>query len=184
MLPLMRRRRVVLMAVALVVVATLTVLTYRLFVWPSTKPPGHVDAVVVFAGGNGERQHEGVRLVKAGVAPVLVMSDGGEPNRSKYAACKQPQDFTLICFSPQQDNSRSEAREFAELAATNHWRSVALVTSTTHVRRASLLLGRCYDGEVYTVATPLTNDYKHEMFGQVLHEWGGLVEALTVRRGC
>ena len=140
--------------------------------------------MVVFAGGDGERQAEGARLVRDGVAPVLVISDGGRPDSSKYRICQRPQGLSVMCFTPQSDSSRSEARQFADLARDEGWRSIALVTSTIHVRRASLLLERCFDGEVFTVATSLRNSSPLEMPGQVLHEWGGLMEALTLARGC
>jgi hypothetical protein len=53
------------LALALVLVAAVALggLTFRLFVFPATDGPGRADAVVVFAGGDGERQAEGLRLV-------------------------------------------------------------------------------------------------------------------------
>ena len=52
------RRR---LALALVLVAALALvgLSYRLFVFPATDEPGRADAVVVFAGAQGDRQAAG-----------------------------------------------------------------------------------------------------------------------------
>jgi hypothetical protein len=57
-----------------------------------------------------------------------------------------------------------------------------MVTSTYHVRRASLLLDRCYTGEVSTVAAPRRTG--PGLAADALHEWAGLVAAVTVQRGC
>jgi uncharacterized SAM-binding protein YcdF (DUF218 family) len=141
--------------------------------------------VVVFAGGDGERQREGLRLVRDGVAPALVISDGGEPGSSKAGVCRErPAGLRLYCFSPDPATTRGEARRFAELAEREGWRSLVLVTSTYHVRRASLLLGRCYDGQVRRVATPLYNDYSWETGQQLATEWLAVGAALTLQRSC
>lgn len=182
-----RRARRVVVSVGLVLVALLvlgTVTTYRLFVWPPTDTPTQADAVVVFAGADGERQAEGARLVQEGVAPVLVVSDGGRPQLEKYRVCRTPGQVKVICFSPDEDDTRSEAQEFARLAAENDWRSLVMVTSVTHVERAHLLLTRCYDGQVQTVGTPLRNDHSYETGLQIAHEWVALVRAWTLERGC
>ncbi len=181
-----RRRRILRLGFAIVglLAVAATVFTYRLFVWPSTNPPQRADAVVVFAGADGERQAEGARLVADGVAPVLVISDGGRPGLSKYQLCRDPGTLTVICFSPAQDDSRSEAREFARLAQANGWRSLALVTSVTHVRRAELLLTRCHRGPVFTVGTELRNSASYETGLQIAHEWVGLLQAVTTERDC
>jgi hypothetical protein len=58
-----------------------------------------------------------------------------------------------------------------------------MVTSSYHVRRASLLLGRCYRGEVFTVAAR-PRSAGPELAGRTLREWAGLAAAVTVQRGC
>jgi uncharacterized SAM-binding protein YcdF (DUF218 family) len=158
-------------------------ITARLFVWPATDPPRRADAVLVFAGGRGERLREGTRRVQEGVAPVLVVSDGGVPGSRFARACRQQLGIRVVCVTPRESSTRAEARVFAELADREGWRSVAMVTSSYHVRRASLLLGRCYRGKVFTVATrpPRTGV---DLAGRALREWAGLAAALTVQRGC
>jgi len=66
----MRRRRLLrLLLLALGAgAAALVALSFPLFVFPPTDAPGRADAVVVFAGGDGERQDEGVRLTREGLA--------------------------------------------------------------------------------------------------------------------
>ena len=75
---------------ALAVAAALMIgLSLPLFVFPATDEPGRADAVVVFAGGDGERQEEGLRLVREGVAPALVISDGGLPGSRNARVCRE-----------------------------------------------------------------------------------------------
>jgi uncharacterized SAM-binding protein YcdF (DUF218 family) len=175
------------LALALVLVAAVALagLTYRLFVFPATDAPGRADAVVVFAGGDGERQAEGMRLVRQGVAPVLVISDGGEPDGPRARLCRQPPaGVRLYCFTPDPATTRGEARRFATLADREGWRSLVLVTSTYHVLRAGLLLGRCYDGRVRRVGTPLRNDHSWETGKQLAGEWLAVGAVLTLQRSC
>jgi uncharacterized SAM-binding protein YcdF (DUF218 family) len=175
------------LALALVLAAAVALagLTYPLFVFPATDEPGRADAVVVFAGGDGERQAEGLRLVRQGVAPVLVISDGGEPDVPRARLCRQPPaGLRLYCFTPDPATTRGEARRFAELAELQGWRSLVLVTSTYHIVRAGLLLERCYDGGVRRVGTPLRNDHSWETGKQLAGEWLALGAVLTLQRSC
>jgi uncharacterized SAM-binding protein YcdF (DUF218 family) len=182
----MRRRRLLWLLLALVLAAVVVVgLTFPLFVSPPTDEPGRADAVVVFAGGDGERQEEGLRLVREGVAPALVISDGGLPGSRNARVCRErPAGLRLYCLSPDPATTRGEARQFAELAEREGWESLVLVTSNYHVRRAGLLLDRCYGGQVRRVATPLFNDYRRETARQLAGEWLALGAALTLQRSC
>jgi uncharacterized SAM-binding protein YcdF (DUF218 family) len=181
----LRRPLTALVVLVMLVLVALVGLTYPLFVFPATDEPGRADAVVVFAGGDGERQTEGLRLVRQGVAPVLVVSDGGEPDAPRARLCRQrPAGVRLYCFTPDPATTRGEARRFAELAGREGWRSLVLVTSNYHVLRAGLLLERCYDGQVRRVGTPLRNDHRWETGQQLAGEWLALGAALTVARSC
>ena len=72
----MTRRRV-LFGVGFGIIALLIGLTARYIVWPDTDPaPKRADAVVVLGGGGEERLDTGLRLMRKGVAPVLLISDG------------------------------------------------------------------------------------------------------------
>lgn len=169
----------VLVAVVVILIAG-TALTYQVLVSPTTDPPGRADAVLVPSGGGGERQAEGIRLVRAGAAPVLVVSTGGRTGSRGSRLCDQALGFRIVCVNPDPSSTRGEVQAFADLAQQQGWRSVVLVTSAYHVRRASLLLGHCYHGKVFTVAAPGT----HMDVGDFLHEWSGLLAALTIHRSC
>jgi uncharacterized SAM-binding protein YcdF (DUF218 family) len=177
------RRRTRLLAGLTLVVVPLIVSSLRLFVWPSLDPPGRVDAVLVFAGGDGERQAEGARLVRSGVASVLVISDGGDSSSPSARACAQRSDIHVTCITPPTSSTRGEARAFGALAERERWRSVVAVTSTYHLTRARLALGRCYGGMVASVTVPPAGPAIGLPL-KILREWAGLLAAGTVQRGC
>ena len=164
--------------------ASLVALAGWLSTWPSNDPPARVDAVVVLAGGHGERERTGERLVREGVAPVLVLSDGGRPGPKSERLCQQRiAGVRVLCITPQASTTRGEARAFAEMAAREGWRSVVVVTTSYHVRRARLLVDRCYPGSVHPVGAPAGMN-AFEVALQALREGVALVAALTVQRGC
>jgi uncharacterized SAM-binding protein YcdF (DUF218 family) len=172
-----------LLVAVLLLVAGLAVLTLRLFVWPATDPPRSADAVVVFAGGDGERQAAGIRLIRTGVASVLVVSDGGYPREAW--TCPQEPGIRVVCLTPNATSTKAEAQAFAELAGRESWRSLVVITSPYHLRRASLTLSQCYRGKLFTmVAKPLHNEGRLETVGSIGKERAGYLGGLTVRRGC
>ena len=137
-MPTPRVRRTLLVvsaAVAALVLVALVIVNLQLFVRPSTDEVGHADAVVVLAGGDGERLDHGLELMSDGVAPTLVASTG--PNR----LCNADPDrsYEVICFLPDPSNTRGEVEEIADLAREHGWERLVLVTSTYHAtpRRAA-----------------------------------------------
>jgi uncharacterized SAM-binding protein YcdF (DUF218 family) len=177
--PSPRARRTLLVVgsvvVALVLIA-LVVVNLQLFVWPSTGDVGHADAVVVLAGGDGERLDHGLALMSDGVAPTLVASTG--PDR----LCNADLPFDVICFLPEPNNTRGEVEAIADLAREHGWKRLVLVTSTYHATRAELLLDRCYAGTV-TVSPATPHQSTLGWLAAIAHEWGGLAEA-AIDRTC
>jgi uncharacterized SAM-binding protein YcdF (DUF218 family) len=162
----------------LIAVLAAAAATARLFVWPETSGVSRADAVVVFGAAVDERLMKGVELVDEGVAPVLVLSAPEEP-----ALCSDRGRVRVICFEPDPFNTRGEAQAIGRLATEEGWDSLVLVTSTYHVTRARLLLDRCFGGRLEVVAAK-PSEGLGEKIGNILHEWGGLGDALTVARGC
>jgi uncharacterized SAM-binding protein YcdF (DUF218 family) len=174
-----------LLLVGLIALAVLAAAGGWVFVWPPTDPPGRVDAVLVLAGGRGEREAAGIRLAWQGVARVIVFSDGGIPGSESARLCRRRlAGIRIVCLSPRTSSTRGEARAFAELADREGWRSVAVVTSSYHIRRASLLVERCYEGTIHTVAAAPNRGYGPELVRSVLRESAALLALRTLRRGC
>jgi uncharacterized SAM-binding protein YcdF (DUF218 family) len=157
-----------LVLVALLVVGVVA-LNLRLFVFPASSTPAHADAVVVLAGGDGERLDRGLELVQQGVAPNLVVSTG--PDK----LCGTPHDFAVYCFLPHPDDTRGEAEAIGRIAAREGWKHLVLVTSDYHATRAGILVGRCFPGTL-DVSVASSNKAPLPLLAAIGHEWGGLIE--------
>jgi uncharacterized SAM-binding protein YcdF (DUF218 family) len=154
-----------------------------LFVWPPRQSPGQVNAVIVLAGGRAPRLARGLALVRRGVAPVLVISDGWSatwPEANRFCAGRRAP-ANVVCLHPTPYNTRGEAEAFDRLARARRWHRVLVVSSRYHVVRARMLFDRCFDGTVYA-------DGANESFGT--RAWASaletakLVYALVVSPSC
>lgn len=152
-----------------VLIAGVIAINLRLFVFPASSTPAHADAVVVLAGGDGERLAKGLELIDDGVSENLVLSTG--PNR----ICARPQDFEAYCFLPDPDDTRGEAEAIGRIAAHEGWRHLVLVTSDYHATRARILLERCFSGTV-DVTSADSGKGPLSLLAAIGHEWGGLVD--------
>jgi len=162
--------------VGVVVAVALVALNLRLFVFPATATPAHADAVVVLAGGDGERLGKGLELVREGVAPNLVVSTGPDE------LCATQHDFAVYCFLPDPDDTRGEAEAIGRIAAREGWQHLVLVTSDYHATRAHLLVGRCFPGTI-DVSAAHSDKGPLPLLWAIGHEWGGLIES-AVHRDC
>jgi uncharacterized SAM-binding protein YcdF (DUF218 family) len=174
-------RRIV-VVVGVLVVAWIAA-TVRIIFVPVEDEAGKADAVVVLSGSKHERLDRGLELVREGVAPTLVISGGFDPRqpRANQLCRAGGADFEVICFAPNPDSTRGEAREVSDLARTHGWRRVLLVTSRFHVTRARMLFDRCLDADVDAVGV----DYPWTSVPTVIAgEWVKLGLSSTIARGC
>ena len=156
----------------------------RLFVWPSQDAVRAVDAVVLFAGGRGERLALAERLLADGLSSNLVLPNGNAPEwPAGNRACREQRAYRVHCLAPDPDTTQGEARAIAQLAEREGWRRVLVVTSTYQLSRAGLLLDRCYDGEVLTTAA--RPKLSLPAWGRrVAHEALAWTRAVALRRSC
>jgi uncharacterized SAM-binding protein YcdF (DUF218 family) len=160
----------------------LIAVTARLLLWPETDSPTRADAVVVLAGGQGERLTKALELMHADTAPALVIANGDDPKwPGANRLCNGTSSFEVICFRPDPDNTRGEARALGSLAQSRAWQSLVVVTSTYHVTRARLLVTRCYAGTTSFVAAPPSAG-AFRLFLNLTREWAGLARSLA--HGC
>lgn len=157
-----------------------------LFVWPRQDHPRHAAAIIVLAGDEEHRFPRALELARAGVAPVLVVSDGAlsdwAPAR-ELCAHPRRQGFKVICFRPAPYSTRGEARGALTLVERNHWHSLLVVTSTYHVYRARLLFERCLAGHARVYATG-TSSSRYWLPVNMASETFKLGLVYTTRRGC
>lgn len=166
---------------ALAVAGLLSAATARLFLCPPLPaPPPRADAVVVLSGDVGDRLPRAQRLMRDGVAPVLVVSNG---RREQGGFCDSSPGYQVLCPTPHPLSTGGEAVGLGRLASERGWRRLAVVTTRYHVTRAGLMMRRCTTAKVTMVASSL-NAGAAVLARQIVREWGGLVRALTIRRGC
>jgi hypothetical protein len=178
--PHRRGRRLLLACIGTVVllVVVLVVATLRLFVFPSTDQPRQVDGIVSFDGSNeGTRAAAAVGLTQKGYAHVLLFSQGG--NGADTACPKVPR-VSVECFVDVTDNTRGEAEWAGRYAQRHHWHSVLIVPGRAQATRARLLMERCFSGQIIVVPAPEPRPPVSEL----IHEWGGVLDALFIHRGC
>jgi uncharacterized SAM-binding protein YcdF (DUF218 family) len=149
-----------------------------------TDPSHPAAALVVFAGGRGERLSKAVRLLQQNTAPILVISNGRDARwPAANRLCASRQRFEVLCPQPHPDTTRGEARMVRDLATQRGWRSVVVVTSTYHARRARLLVRRCFDGQLQVVAAPPHEPW-FRTWARANAELAGLVRGLVTARDC
>lgn len=172
------RRRVVIGTIAAVFLAFCG-LTARLFIFPVSGMPAHVNAIVMMAGP-GDRYSTALRLAAEHRAPVLVISRGSDAVTSGPCAPPIP-GVREICFDPHPDTTQGEAEYAARLARKYHWHSIALVTIRPQDSRGRLRMERCFRGRVYVMPAPIpVTMWPYEL----AYEWGATIKALTVNRSC
>jgi uncharacterized SAM-binding protein YcdF (DUF218 family) len=154
-----------------------------LFIWPREDDPGKADAVVVLSGARDPRLATGLELMRAKVAPTLVLSDGrarGWAQGNRLCKNGGPR-FKVLCFRPKPYSTQGEAENVARLAQRRRWQSVVVVTSRYHVTRSRLLFRRCTDAAVRGVAAETS---VWAIARNLPFEWGKLVYQLTFDRDC
>lgn len=155
--------------------------TAALFVFPPEDHPRRADVVVVLSGSH-DRLPEGLELMRRGVAPVLVISDGAVPGwPAANRLCRGGVSFRVVCFHANPYSTRGEARFVAGLMRRRGWTRVVVVTSRYHVLRARMDFRRCVDGDVDGVGA--STSLAKWVAGAAL-EWPKLGYALTLGRGC
>lgn len=154
--------------------------TARLLVWPSLPElPAHADAIVEL-GGPGDRDSVALALARAHRADYVVQSTVASDARSNTCLPAVP-DVTVLCFHADPNTTRGEAQAIGRLADQYGWRSIILVTTPDQAWRATVRVGRCFDGEVFVSTARLP---ALEWFRQIPYQWGATVKAFTFERDC
>ncbi len=141
----LRRIRLGWRAVALLILVPLAGIGvgFLLFaaVLPGPAPAGLVtDGAVVLTGGTG-RLARGAEVLRAGLAGRLLVSGVDRRVRAeelRRAMGLSPERFRRVDLGFAAENTRANAEEVAEWVAAHRFRSVRLVTSDFHARRARL----------------------------------------------
>lgn len=120
------------------------------FLWfaialPGPRDGGRTDAVVVLTGGAG-RIDRGLYVLRKGWSKQMLVSGVDREVRPREFAVQYavPSALMACCVTLGFDavDTRSNAREVAQWIARNRVRSIRLVTTDWHMRRAALEIGQ------------------------------------------
>jgi uncharacterized SAM-binding protein YcdF (DUF218 family) len=115
------------------------------------------DAIIVLSDDNfyADRATRATELFRQGLAPVVVASG---VRLRPYAGIAEfmshdlvergvPKE-SIITFPQDADNTRDEAEALKKLLAAKKWKSVIVVTSNYHTRRARYICGKIFGGGI------------------------------------
>lgn len=143
------------------------------------KPLDHADAILVLSGSASyiERTNEAAALFKKGIAPKIILTNdemqGGwdqeEQRNPTFAELARRQlvrqgvpDLVIETLPPPVYGTNDEAYVFAEMAAERKMKSILLVTSAYHSRRALWTFDRAISRNnlviVIGIESPARND--------------------------
>jgi len=118
---------------------------------PMPAPPQKTDAIVVLTGGPG-RIDRALELLETGQAKRLLISGVAREVKPRELAAeyKRPQSLFDCCIALgfEAEDTRSNATEVASWVARRNYKTVRLVTTDWHMRRAEYEIGRAIGGKV------------------------------------
>jgi len=159
------------------------------------EPPRPADAIVVFAAGVGEsglagggyqeRVRQAVELYRAGQAPRMIFSSGyrfvfKEAEVMKTLAMSSGVPESAIILEQGGDNTHRMVLSVREILSERGWRTILLVSSPYHMRRAVLTWRRA-DPSITVIPSPVpaSQFYAHdgprlEQIRGILHEYAAI----------
>lgn len=142
---------------------------------PKPAPPGErADAVVVPTGGAG-RLDRGLALVEAGAARRMLVSGAGPGVTRAVLAQTFGHPKTIACcvdIGADAADTRGNADETVAWVRTHHYRSILLVTSDWHLRRARMELEARIGADVRVIGDGVPTE---PTFGQLMNEYNKLL---------
>jgi len=162
--------------------------------WVVDAPAAHADALLLLGDDNfyADRATHAAELMRHGVAPVVVAS-GRRLRPSAGVVELQEHDLIergvpkdkIIRFPHDADSTKEEAVALARFCADRHFRSVIVVTSNYHARRARYIFDKVFPVTIsVSVAGAHDGDFdpenwweKRKSQGLFIHELVGILEA-------
>ncbi len=168
--------------------------------WIIEDPIDKADAIIVLSDDNfyADRATRAAELLREGKAPVVVAS-GRRLRPSAGIAELMEHDLVergvprdrILRFAHDADGTREEAEALARFAKERKWRSVIVVTSNYHTRRARYIFRRVFPQDIEVrVASARDGDFdpqrwweKRKSVKELMREFAGMMVALWELRG-
>jgi uncharacterized SAM-binding protein YcdF (DUF218 family)/glycosyltransferase involved in cell wall biosynthesis len=191
-----RRTRTHVAGFVLAIAAIYVLIFYTSAVWQLAAPlrlsaaPQHADAIVVFAGGVGEtgkagggapeRLNEAVNLYHAGYSSHLVLSSGyvysfKEAEGMRDLAIAQGVPADAITIEERATNTHENVKFSDEILRARGWRSILLVSSPYHMRRALMVWRNLAPDIAVTPTPPPRSQFYDHTRGATLEQLGGIL---------
>jgi len=144
--------------------------------WIVEDPLEHSDAIILLSDDNyyADRAQRASELFRRGLAPVIVASGRrlrpyagiGELMVHDLSERGVPKD-KIEAFPQNAENTKDEAQAIAQLVAKKKWRTVIVVTSNYHTRRARYILHHVFPPTVRVlVASAPDGDFDPQSWWQ------------------
>jgi uncharacterized SAM-binding protein YcdF (DUF218 family) len=140
--------------------------------WVVDEPAPHADAIVVLSDDNfyADRVTHASELFRQGIAPEVVASgrklrpNAGISELMEHDLLERgvPKE-KILPFAQDADDTRDEAEALTRLALDRRWKSLVIVTSNYHTRRARYIFRRVFPpGITISVASARDGDFDPE----------------------
>jgi uncharacterized SAM-binding protein YcdF (DUF218 family) len=162
---------------ALVYLVRHPIMRYAAESWVVDEPAAHADAIVLLGDDNfyADRATHAAELYRQRVAGIVVGSgrrlrpNAGLSELMEHDLVERgvPRD-KIVRFAHDADSTAEEATALAHFAQGRKWRSVVVVTSNYHTRRARYILQKVFPpGIVVSVASARDGDFDPERWWEM-----------------
>ncbi len=179
----------------LIYLARHPIMRYAAESWVVDAPAAHADALLLLGDDNfyADRATRAAELIRQGVAPVVVAS-GRRLRPSAGIAELLQHDLIergvpkekIILFAQDAESTEEEAKALARFSAERRFRSVIVVTSNYHTRRARYIFEKVFPrGVEVSVASARDGDFDPDRWWEkrkseklFTHELSGMLIAM------
>lgn len=146
------------------------------FAFPRADAPSQTDATYFLASVGGQAALLDRPDLRVG--EVVVSRPQSIAALPLYDTCQEPD---VTCITPSPETTQGEAEAFSRLAQEHGWKSVTVVSQTSHVTRIRMLMGRCFPGTVRVAA--ISEHGLGTWLDAFVHETGAMVK-VALTPGC
>ena len=168
--------------------------------WVIDEPAPHADAIVVLGDDNfyGDRATAAAELFRQGAAPEIVASgrrlrpNAGVSELIEHDLLERgvPKE-KIVRFTQDADGTREEADALEKLCTEHRWKSLVMVTSNYHTRRARYIFEKVFPARIaVSVASARDGEFDPERWWEkrksiklFARELVGMAEAIWELRG-
>ena len=171
------------------------IMRYAAGSWIVDAPAAHADALLLLGDDNfyADRATRAAELIRQGVAPIVVASgrrlrpNAGIAELMEHDLIERgvPKE-KILPFAQDAESTEEEAKALAKFSAEHHFRSVILVTSNYHTRRARYIFEKVFPrGVEVSVASARDGDFDPDRWWEkrkseklFTHELSGMLVAM------